>query len=278
MSRTIALCFEYDGTAFCGSQWQTDGRSVQGELETAWRRLTGETLRWTFAGRTDAGVHALAQVAHCQSETRHSLDTLARALNALTAADLTIHEAWELPGNFHARFSARQRSYRYLLDISPSPSALLHERVLAVGLPLDIAAMAQALELLVGEHDFAAFTGAGQVGGTLRTCSAASIAPGELLGRPLVTVNLSANAFLKHMIRNIVGTLLLVGQGRLDVAGWAAVFASRDRRQAGPTAPPHGLYLETISYDPMFAPLEASTRWDGKTYWRTYQESSKAAR
>lgn len=278
MSRTIALCFEYDGTAFCGSQWQTDGRSVQSELETAWRRLTGETLRWTFAGRTDAGVHALAQVAHCQSETRHSLDTLVRALNALTAADLTIHEAWELPGNFHARFSARQRSYRYLLDISPSPSALLHQRVLAVGQPLDIAAMAQALELLIGEHDFAAFTGAGQVGGTLRTCSAASIASGELLGRPLVTVDLSANAFLKHMIRNIVGTLLMVGQGRLSLAEWAAVFASRDRRQAGPTAPPHGLYLETISYDPAFAPLEASSRWDGKTYWRTYPESSQEAR
>ncbi|HYF64821.1 MAG TPA: tRNA pseudouridine(38-40) synthase TruA [Herpetosiphonaceae bacterium] len=278
MSRTIALCFEYDGTAFCGSQWQTDGRSVQGDLEAAWRRLTGETLRWTFAGRTDAGVHALAQVAHCQSETRHSLDTLVRALNALTAADLTIHEAWELPGDFHARFSARQRSYRYLLDLSPSPSALLHERVLAVGQPLDIAAMAQALELLVGEHDFAAFTGAGQVGGTLRTCSAASIAAGEMLGRPLVTVNLSANAFLKHMIRNIVGTLLMVGQGRMDLDGWAAVFASRDRRKAGPTAPPHGLYLETISYDPAFAPLEASARWDGKTAWRTYGKSSQPAR
>ena len=277
MSRTVALCFGYDGTAFCGSQWQAEGRSVQGELEAAWTKLTGESRRWTFAGRTDAGVHALAQVAHVQTESVHALDTLVRALNALTAEDVSFHEAWELSDTFHARFSARQRAYRYLLDVQPTPSATLHNRVLPIKQPLNTALMTEALGRLVGEHDFAAFTGAGQHGGTVRTCTLATLEQCDVLGRSLLAVRLNANAFLKHMVRNIIGTVLLVGTGRMSLAEWDRVFASRDRRQAGPTAPPYGLYLQMISYDPAFAPLRASSRWDDTTYWRTHDEHQKSA-
>lgn len=270
MSRTIALCFEYVGTAFVGSQWQREGRSVQAELEAAWTRLTGETLRWTFAGRTDAGVHALAQVAHIRSETTHSLDTIVRALNAVTSKDISIHEAWEMPSTFHARFSARQRAYRYLLDVHSTPSAVLGEHAVYVKAALNTSAMQQALDSLIGSHDFAAFTGAGHEGTTVRECTIARLESVKLFERSLFVIRLRANAFLKHMVRNIVGTVLLVGTEQISVEEWTAIFASHDRRKAGPTAPAHGLYLETICYDPTLAPLAASTRWDGTTYWRTY--------
>jgi tRNA pseudouridine38-40 synthase len=270
LNRTIALCFEYRGTAFVGSQWQREGRSVQAELEAAWTRFTGETRRWTFAGRTDAGVHALAQVAHIQSETTRSLDTIVGALNALTSKDISIHEAWEMPGTFHARFSARQRAYRYLLDVHPTPSAVLSEHAVYVTRSLNTTAMQGALNSLIGTHNFAAFAGSGHEGSTVRECTAAQLESIKLGERSILVVHLSANAFLKHMVRNIVGTVLLVGTERISLDEWTAIFASHDRRKAGPTAPAHGLYLETICYDPTFAPLAASTRWDGTTYWRTY--------
>ncbi|HEY1011273.1 MAG TPA: tRNA pseudouridine(38-40) synthase TruA [Herpetosiphonaceae bacterium] len=278
MSRNIALCFEYDGTAFVGSQWQAEGRSVQGEVEAAWARLTGEFRRWTFAGRTDAGVHALAQVANCQTETRHGLETIVRALNANSGSDLSIHAAWEMPAGFNARFSARQRSYRYLLDHAATPAASLRGKAVHVDRPLDLEAMAAALTCLPGEHDFSAFAGAGHEGSTVRFCTEARLERQTLLGRELVAVVLSANAFLRHMVRNLVGTLLLTGLGKCDPARFAAILAAGDRRDAGPTAPAHGLYLETISYDPAFAPLQMSERWDHLTYWRPYEAAPRPTR
>ncbi|XSG74149.1 tRNA pseudouridine(38-40) synthase TruA [Herpetosiphon llansteffanensis] len=271
MSRTLALCFEYVGTAFCGSQWQPGGRAVQTELETAWQRLTSDSGRWIFAGRTDAGVHALAQVAHIVSATDRSLDTIAKAMNAITPADISVHEAWEMPTGFHARFSARQRTYRYVFDSAPAPSATLSGRVLRLDHQLDWAAMQAALDTLIGIHDFAAFAGAGHEGSTIRNCYLAQLRPAEWLGRPVTVLHLQANAFLKHMVRNIVGTLLMVGAGKLSLEAWLAIIASRDRRNAGPTAPPQGLYLESIGYDPALQPLATSSRWDGTTYFRTYQ-------
>lgn len=278
MSRNIALCMEYDGTAFVGSQWQAEGRSVQGELEAAWTSLTGEARRWTFAGRTDAGVHALAQVANCQTETRHGLATIVRALNAISGPDLAIHAAWEMPAGFNARFSARQRSYRYLLDNAATPAASLRARAVHVDRPLDVAAMEAALAWIIGEHDFRAFAGSGQEGSTVRTCTAARLERQPLLGRQVIAVVLSANGFLRHMVRNLVGTLLLTGLGKCDPARFAALLAAGDRRAAGPTAPAHGLYLETISYDPAFAPLQMSERWDHMTYWRPYEAAPRPTR
>jgi tRNA pseudouridine38-40 synthase len=249
MMRNIALRIEYDGTDFVGSQWQNNGRSVQGELEGAWQQLTQEQRRINLAGRTDAGVHARGQVASIRTETRHDLATVERGLNAILPADVAVLEAWEVEHDFHARHSAIQRDYRYLLDNGRVASPLLRRHAVHLSQRLNIAAINQALAALLGTHDFAAFAGGGlPEGSTVRTCYVAGCASIELGGQPLIAVDLAANAFLRHMVRNIVGTLLLVGQERIDAVGFAEILASRNRRKAGRTAPAHGLYLMSVSY------------------------------
>jgi tRNA pseudouridine38-40 synthase len=249
MMRNVALRIEYDGTDFVGSQWQNNGRSVQGELEGAWEQLTQERRRVNLAGRTDAGVHARGQVASVRTETHHDLATVERGLNAILPDDVAVLEAWEVAHDFHARHSAIRRDYRYLIDNGRVASPLLRRHAIHVPQRLDTAVMSQALASLLGTHDFAAFAGGGPPeGSTMRTCYAVSCTPDELWGQPLVAVDLAANAFLRHMVRNIVGTLLLVGQDKMDAAGFAETLASRDRRRAGRTAPAHGLYLMSVSY------------------------------
>jgi tRNA pseudouridine38-40 synthase len=247
--RNIALRIEYDGTDFVGSQWQNNGRSVQGELEGAWEALTQERRRFNLAGRTDAGVHARGQVASVRTATHHELATVERGLNAILPEDVAVLEAWEVAYDFHARHSAIRRDYRYLIDNGRIASPLLRRHAVHVPQRLDTTAMTQALEALLGPHDFAAFAGGGPPErSTVRTCYAVSCTPDELWGQPLVAVELAANAFLRHMVRNIVGTLLLVGQDKIDAVSFAEILASRDRRRAGRTAPAHGLYLMSVSY------------------------------
>jgi tRNA pseudouridine38-40 synthase len=249
-TRNIALRLEYDGTHFAGSQFQQGVRTVQGELEAAWTRLTGETRRWAFAGRTDAGVHARGQVANARTTTRHGLDVVQRALNALLPDDLAVLDAWEADTRFHARFSARERAYRYLLLNEQWPAPLLRTRTVHVPEPLDAAAMHEAATLLVGEHDFAAFGTAPTAGGsTVRHCVRAGCRRDEEADRRIIVVDIAANGFLRHMVRAVVGTLILVGRRRLAPFDVAEILASRQRARGGPTAPPHGLYLETVLYD-----------------------------
>ena len=246
--RNIALRIEYDGTDFVGSQWQNNGRSVQGELEGAWEQLTQERRRVNMAGRTDAGVHARGQVASVRTETGRDLATIQRGLNAILPEDVAVLAVWEVSYDFHARHSAIRRDYRFLIDNGPMVSPLLRRHAVHVPQRLNVDAMAQALASLLGTHDFAAFAGGPQEGSTVRTCYAAGCTTVDLWGQPLVAIDLAANAFLRHMVRNIVGTLLLVGEGKLDAPGFAALFAGRDRRRAGRTAPAHGLYLMSVSY------------------------------
>lgn len=246
--RNVALRIEYDGTDFVGSQWQNNGRSVQGELEGAWEQLTQERRRVNMAGRTDAGVHARGQVASVRTETGRDLATIERGLNAILPEDVAVLEAWEVPYDFHARHTAIRRDYRFLIDNRRVASPLLRRHALHVPQSLNVAAMAEALGVLRGIHDFAAFAGGQQEGSTVRTCYITDCEPVELWGQPLIAITIAANAFLRHMMRNIVGTLLLVGEGKLDASGLAAVLASRDRRKAGRTAPAHGLYLMSVSY------------------------------
>lgn len=247
--RNIALRIAYDGTDFVGSQWQNNGRTVQGELEGAWEQLAQERKRFVLAGRTDAGVHALGQMANVRTESRLPLPTVLRGMNALVPEDLAVLGAWEVPENFHSRYSATRRDYRYLIDTSPVAMPLLRRQVVAVPHQLDVAAMSEALAVLVGEHNFAAFAGAGPPEGTsVRRCFTARCGTAELLGRTLIAIDLAANAFLRHMVRNIVGTVLLVGQRRMTLDGFTRVFKSKDRKQAGPTAPAHGLYLVSVVY------------------------------
>ncbi|WP_322489448.1 tRNA pseudouridine(38-40) synthase TruA [Chloroflexus sp.] len=265
--RTIALLLAYDGADFAGSQWQTNIRTVQGALESAWEALTQEQRRIVLAGRTDAGVHASGQVAHVQTDTRHSLATIWRGLNAHLPTDLAVQNVGEVPRDFHARFSALQREYRYLIDCAPAPLPQLRHQALHYAGSLDVAAMTAALRLLEGTHDFAAFTTATPTQrSTVRTMHWTRIVEREWFDRRLLAIELAANAFLQHMVRMIVGTLLLVGRGRMTVDQFGEVLVSRDRRLAGPTAPAHGLTLTAVRYPPgLIRWVEPIERQNGTT-------------
>lgn len=262
----IKLLIEYDGTSFYGSQLQLGKRTVQGELEQALRRLTQEDTRVALSGRTDAGVHAQGQVANFLTRSRHDAGTFVRALNALVPDDLAVRRAERVGPDFHSRFSAVSRHYRYTIYSSPSPSPLLRLYSMHVKRELDLAGMSMACRLLVGEQDFAAFAGRGRgvpAGddelepdeahpGTTRTVHQAELSCAGETGREnggnLIIFDIVANAFLSHMVRNIVGTLLWVGRGKIDWRGFATILRAKDRRLAGPTAPPHGLCLMKVTY------------------------------
>jgi tRNA pseudouridine38-40 synthase len=251
--RNIALRIAYDGSDFVGSQWQTNGRSVQGELEGAWEQLTQERRRFVLAGRTDAGVHARGQVANVRTTTSRDTATLLRGMNAILPEDVAVVELWEAPPAFHARHDATRRAYRYLIDNQPVASPLLRRYAAHVPHRLDPGAMNEALGLLLGTHDFAAFAASTQKGSTVRTCFRAQCEQVEELGQALIAIDIAANAFLQHMVRNIVGTVLLVGGGKISVAEFGAIVRGRDRRRAGRTAPAHGLCLMAVEY-----PLEVT--------------------
>ncbi len=255
--RNIALLLAYDGTDFVGSQWQNQGRSVQAALEDAWEQLTQERRRFTLAGRTDAGVHAQGQVANVRGETRHSLKTVARGMNALLPDDVRVLAAKEVGPDFHSRYSATRRDYRYLIDHGAAPLPTLRHLALHVEGRIDTAAIAEALPLLEGTHDFAAFTAqSADQKSTVRTVHVARLGETEILGRRLIAIDLAANAFLQHMVRVIVGTALLVGRGRMTAAELWRVLERRDRKAAGPTAAAHGLTLMSVRYPPELV------RWD----------------
>lgn len=255
MQRRVALRIAYDGSAFVGSQWQPNGRTVQGAMETAWAAFTGERLRVTFAGRTDASVHATGQVVHVDTTTAHPPAVIARALNALLPRDVAVYGAWDVSSDFHARFGATWRRYRYLLDPAPVAAPMLRHMVVPVAPPPDSAAMQAALDMLIGEHDFAGFASQHHDStSTVRHCFRARCEPIRWEGRTLLAIELVANAFLRHMVRTIVGTVLEVGHHRRTLAAFGAVLHTADRRQAGPTAAPHGLTLVAVGYPASLIP------------------------
>jgi tRNA pseudouridine38-40 synthase len=241
--RNIALRIEYDGTDFVGSQWQTNGRSVQAALEEAWQSLTQEQRRVQLAGRTDSGVHARGQVANVQTEATHDYATIVRGMNALLPEDVGILAAWPVPADFHARHTAIRREYRYLIDNGRAPSPLLRRHAVYVERLLNVEAMETALHGLVGSHDFVAFSDGPQEGPTKRTTGCTHT---MVWGQPVVAVEIAANAFLRHMVRKIVGKLLLVGEGRLEPAALKETLAGAGRKP--PLAPAHGLYLMNVVY------------------------------
>jgi tRNA pseudouridine38-40 synthase len=248
MSRTFKLTLQYDGTEFVGWQRQAAGVSIQGLLEGALAPIEGRAVAVHGAGRTDAGVHALGQVASVRLSTDLPGPTLARALNAVLPAAVRVLSAEQVEDAFHARVNARAKTYEYRIVNAPIVSAFLHRYVWHVPQPLDVEAMRTASGPLVGTHDFAGFQGAGsEVASTQRTIRELDLEDGAGFDFPMV-IRIAGDGFLRHMVRNIVGTLVEVGTGRWDPWRLLSVLESRDRRLAGPTAPAHGLFLTTVHY------------------------------
>lgn len=246
----IALGLEYDGSAFCGWQAQPGGCGVQDHLERALGTIAGATVALTAAGRTDAGVHATAQVAHFDATAERPQTAWVRGTNSSLDPRVRVLWAREVPESFHARYGARSRTYRYFLLNEPVAPAVLHGRVGWFHRPLDAVAMASAARALVGEHDFSAFRDAEcQAKSPVRRLEEASV---RRSGN-LVVFTFRANAFLHHMVRNLVGSLVDVGAGR-HPPGWVAeLLAARERSRAAPTFAAAGLYLTGVEYDPGYA-------------------------
>ncbi len=245
--KNFKLTLEYDGTDFLGFQVQARGRTVQGELERALAAICREPVRSHPAGRTDTGVHASGQVVSFGCATRLDAATLGRALNARLPRDLAVVEAVAAPAGFHARHSAIRRRYRYTLREGPVRAPLRDRYAWAVPPGLDVAAMNAAAATLLGEHDFAAFSGADPA---LRTTVRRLERLAATRCRDVIAIDAHANAFLPHMVRYLVGLLVAVGAGRLEVAEAGRLLAGRDRRLAPRPAPPHGLCLVGVDYPP----------------------------
>lgn len=234
----------YDGTDYQGSQRQANGPTVQEALEAALAQVTQEERAIVMAGRTDSGVHATGQVIAFDTEWRHPLATLQRALNAVLPPDIAVRTLGEAAADFHPRYDARSRHYRYTIYNHPVRSPLHRRTSLHVPQSLDVEAMEQAARQLVGEHDFATFGQPPHGDNTVRR-----VLQAEWSGRaPWRTFDVEATAFLYRMVRSLVGTLLQVGKGRMTVDEFAQAMAARDRSQAGPTAPPQGLCLIEVNY------------------------------
>jgi tRNA pseudouridine38-40 synthase len=242
---TYRVVVEYDGTDFCGFQFQPNLRTVAGELENALSRLFDRPVKVTCAGRTDAGVHATGQVISFVSHDAFPVDKLTLALNSALPPDLTARDASRVDDEFSARLSALERRYRYLVLNRRDPSAALRRFAHHEYRTLDLAPMQEAAASLIGEHDFVTFCGVlPERGGTVRTVDVIDLArDGDL-----VRLRIRGKGFLHRMVRIITGTLLDVGAGRRTPAEVAAMLAARDRRAAGPTASPQGLALVEVVY------------------------------
>jgi tRNA pseudouridine38-40 synthase len=245
--RTFRLVLEYDGTDFAGFQLQGKGeRTVQSVLEAAIARLAGEPCRVHGAGRTDAGVHALGQVAHFASLWPVPVEKLAGALNANLPRDLVVRRAEIAEAGFHARYSATSRTYRYVVLNRPAPSALMGRFALHVRQPLDISAMRAVAAELIGNHDFGAFGRPDEPNkSTVREIRQVDVRP----WRPdCVLITVRGNAFLRTMVRAFVGTLLAAGRGRLTPGDVQTIRDGRDRTACPALAPAHGLCLVRVDY------------------------------
>lgn len=243
--RYFKATVEYDGTDFAGFQWQHNQRTVQAVLEAAISTRTEQTVRLTGAGRTDSGVHALGQVVSFGCESTIPTARMAVALNGALPHDLMVRQVEEVGPDFSARFSASSRIYAYLILNRDTRSALLRRYTALYRLPLDVIAMQECARLLLGEQDFACFTNELESDKTsLREVMRCQV------GRyhKCILVRIEANAFLRGMVRNIVGTLMEVGAGRRSAQEIPVLLQSRDRRLAGPTAPPQGLTLLKVRY------------------------------
>ncbi len=251
----LALGIEYDGRAFCGWQTQPSGCGVEDALEAALGSIAGHPVDVICAGRTDTGVHATGQVVHFDTTAARPETAWTRGVNAFLPDGVSVLWCRAVGEDFHARYAARSRTYRYLLLSRPARPGLSKGRVGWYHGPLSEVAMREAAGLLIGEHDFSAFRAAEcQAATPVRHLTALNLHERD----GLFVFDITANAFLQHMVRNIVGALVYVGAGRHPPSWMSEVLASRDRRVAAPTFSPDGLYLWKVDYDPAHGLPEAS--------------------
>ena len=242
----MALGVAYDGADWRGWQTQPGGIGVQDALEAALKQFLGHACPTVCAGRTDTGVHALSQVVHLDTPAQRSLQSWVRGLNALLPESISVQWAQPVSDDFHARFGARSRSYLYVVRQSAVRSPILRKRVGWVFQPLNLQAMQAAVQALLGEHDFSSFRSSQcQAASPVRTMISASVSQQGVF----YIFRFTANAFLHHMVRNLVGALLYIGMGRQEPSWMAELLQQRDRRLAAPTFAPNGLYLAGVDYD-----------------------------
>jgi tRNA pseudouridine38-40 synthase len=244
--RNIKLTIEYDGCAYHGWQIQPGLRTIQGVMREQIAQITQGEVNLIGAGRTDAGVHALAQVATFKTENTIALTSLQRGLNGLLAPDIVITAAEEVDEQFHARFSARSKVYEYRILNQPYPSAIGRRYAWFIHHELALPSMRGCGATLIGSHDFSSFRASGDESRhAIREVFCLEIERRE--GNVIVVV-IEANAFLREMVRSIVGTLVDVGRGKTSCEEFQEIFQARDRRRAGMTAPAHGLFLTEVKY------------------------------
>jgi tRNA pseudouridine38-40 synthase len=245
----IAIGIEYDGSGFCGWQSQPSGCGVQDHLQQAIRQVAGHAVVLHAAGRTDAGVHALSQVAHFDVSVQRPSNAWVRGVNAFLPSGVRVVWAQPVPDDFHARFTAHSRSYQYLLVNRPVAPAILASKAGWFHAPLDAEAMREAAQLLLGEHDFSAFRAAEcQAKSPVKTLHQADVSRrGDA-----ILFEFSANAFLHHQVRNMVGALIYIGKGAYAPDWMQTLLAERNRTLAPPTFSASGLYLVGVGYDLRF--------------------------
>jgi tRNA pseudouridine38-40 synthase len=243
--RNFKVVLAYDGAGFMGWQIQPGVRTVQETLEASLKKIFDHPTRTIASGRTDAGVHALGQVVNFRTASSIPAEGLLRGLNAVLPGDVSAISVTEVSHDFHARYMARSKSYLYVMDADLVRSPFLDRYALHLNFPVDVQAMGEAARYLLGEHDFASFLAAGsEVRTSVRTITAS-----EVMKRGnKVLYWIQGSGFLRHMVRNIVGTLLLVGRGKLLPDDMQRIIALKDRSCAGPTVPPQGLYLIGVEY------------------------------
>jgi tRNA pseudouridine38-40 synthase len=262
----IALGLQYDGAAFCGWQAQPHGNTVQNVLERALEQFAQVPLPTVVAGRTDTGVHALGQVVHFDTLLERAAFSWVRGVNAFLPPSVSVQWAKPVPPTFHARFAAFERTYFYVLYVHPVRSPMLARRAGWVHTPLDVEAMREAAGYLIGEHDFSSFRSSDcQAKTPVKHLYAIDIVEHG----PFVHLRFRANAFLHHMVRNIMGCLVSVGRRRHPACWMAEVLAARERKHAAPTFMPDGLYLAQVGYPdgfgvppPNLASLPFSEVWN----------------
>ncbi len=252
LPRTLKLVIGYDGTGFSGWQRQKQGRTIQGEIEHSLERMTREAIHLHGAGRTDAGVHAEGMVAHFQTASAITCAVFQRGLNAMLPAAIRIICAEEVANSFHARFSAIGKEYRYEVYTGRIHPPRLRSYTLHVTSPLNLVTIRACLAEIEGTHDFSSFENSGSRDkddhsgrGAVRTIHTARLVEKTL---DLLCLQFNGDGFLRNMIRNLVGTLLEAGRGKLTPADFATILAAKDRTAGGPTAPAHGLWLQKVLY------------------------------